>query len=961
MDAERWQRLSPLLDALLELDEQARASSLASLRDDDPQLADDLEELLALEAGGDDFLNEPLIAPNPGVQAGATVGPYELERMLGEGGMGQVWLARRADGLYQRRVALKLLRPGLADPNLRLRFTRERQILARLEHPHIARLLDAGISADNQPYLALEFVEGEPITDWCKARDPGVVTRVQLFLQVCEAVSHAHTNLIVHRDLKPSNILVTPLDDVRLLDFGIAKLLDTPEQSLDHTRTGLRTFTLHYAAPEQIRGEPVTTMTDVYSLGVVLYELLVDRKPYQLKRPSDAQWEDAILNVDPQRPSQALQRDANGAPAPAKLRRRAREVAGDLDNIVLKALSKKPEQRYPSVEAMALDLQRWLGGRPVHARPQSMSYRLRKYLRRHRWSLATAASVSLVLVGALGVVAWQARQALQESARAQAMQNFVVGLFETAGDGQAATLVDIRRLLDDGERRIERELAHQPVARAELLGVVARLRAGLGDYDQALALLERQAALVDRTDSPPPSLQLQSATDLGRVLRARGDIDACVARMEPVLTLARRHERRLPLPVSAFYSQLGRCQAAARRLEEARVLYSRSLALRQDPLQDDAGIVENLADLASLHAAGGNTARALVETHAAYSLLRHGAGDRHPLAIELLRNLCALEREASDTLAAERDCAQAVTLATELRGAGHHVTIEARRQLAAVQVDLGRFGEAEAIFRETLDWTRQRLGERHVDVARVYNSLGVIAWERGEVEVALREIASAVDIWRASGNAPLLAGGLFNQAMVLHSAERDAQALPPLQEALALRRKAYGPRHALVGDTLRLLGEVEARLGRETALDTLRQAQALTREGFGARHSHTRRAEISLARHEAMSGDAGALTRLDALAELPHQDSELRKAGWLARAYAAEVRCRTPATRQLALASLQALAAQIPPLLPEGGAVPREIATLRSACLAGRGRPVLSPAAAKAATARSGLPPAKSS
>jgi len=277
MDPDRWQRLSPLLDALLELDQAARASSLASLREDDPQLADDLEELLALEAEGDDFLSEPLIAPPLGVQPGASVGPYELERMLGEGGMGQVWLARRADGLYERRVALKLLRPGLADPGLRLRFTRERQILARLEHPHIARLLDAGISSDNQPYLALEYVEGEPITDWCRARDPGVATRVQLFLQVCEAVSHAHTNLIVHRDLKPSNILVTPLDDVRLLDFGIAKLLDTPDHAPEQTRTGLRTFTLHYAAPEQIRGEPVTTMTDVYSLGVVLYELLAGR------------------------------------------------------------------------------------------------------------------------------------------------------------------------------------------------------------------------------------------------------------------------------------------------------------------------------------------------------------------------------------------------------------------------------------------------------------------------------------------------------------------------------------------------------------------------------------------------------------------------------------------------------------------------------------------------------------
>jgi len=224
MEAERWRRLSPLLDALLEQEAPVRAESLASLRENDPQLADDLEELLRLEEDSEDFLSEPVVAPMPGLGSGSIIGPYRLERMLGEGGMGQVWLAQRNDGLYQRRVALKLLRPGLADPNLRLRFTRERQILARLEHPHIARLLDAGISGDGQPYLALEYVEGEPITDWCRAHEITIDARLRLFQQICRALSHAHANLIVHRDLKPSNILVTPLGEVRLLDFGIATL-----------------------------------------------------------------------------------------------------------------------------------------------------------------------------------------------------------------------------------------------------------------------------------------------------------------------------------------------------------------------------------------------------------------------------------------------------------------------------------------------------------------------------------------------------------------------------------------------------------------------------------------------------------------------------------------------------------------------------------------------------------------
>src|SRR6476469_1456932 len=300
--------------------------------------------MLAVEDGHDGFLAEPIVVPQAMLREGGEIGPYRLEELLGEGGMGQVWRASRADGLYQRRVALKLLRPGLTDQNLRLRFARERQILARLAHPHIAGLLDAGVSSAGIPYLALEYVEGEPITQYWQRLDVPLDARLRMFRQVCAAVSHAHANLVVHCDLKPSNILVTKDGQVRLLDFGIAKLLDGGGPRIDHTRTGARAFTLHYAAPEQIRGAPVTTMTDVYSLGVVLYELLTGSKPYRLKRQSDAEWEEAILTVDPVRPSQMLLRLAETKQGPERqqLRRRARRLVGDLDNIVMRTLCKPP-------------------------------------------------------------------------------------------------------------------------------------------------------------------------------------------------------------------------------------------------------------------------------------------------------------------------------------------------------------------------------------------------------------------------------------------------------------------------------------------------------------------------------------------------------------------------------------------------------------------------------------------
>jgi len=686
MEVERWQRLSPLLDAMFELDSDTRLRSLELLREEDPQLAGELEALMALEAERDDFLSQPLVAPLPGMRPGLLIGPYRLERMLGEGGMGQVWLASRADGLYQRRVALKLLRPGLADPKLRLRFTRERQILARLEHPHIARLLDAGISEDNQPYLALQYVDGEPLTDWCRAREFSLDARLRLFLQTCAAVSHAHANLIVHRDLKPSNILVTPLEEVRLLDFGIAKLLDS-EFAPDQTRTGLRTFTLHYAAPEQIWGYSVTTMTDVYSLGVVLYELLTDSMPYQLARQSDAAWEEAIVGIDPLRPSLAVLRSEVAGADMHALRRRARALVGDLDNIVLKALAKRPELRYPSVEALAQDLQRFRDGKPVQARPQSVNYRVRKYVHRHGWALATALLVTLVLTTALGIVAWQARQAVQEAGRAQALQDFVVGLFEHAGGGNRDGRIDVRQLLDVGVQRGARELARQPAARAELFGVIARLRLGLGDYREALALLNRQAAIVDALgDEATAGLRLGSVTDRGRAQRLLGHENDCNAVMRPLQAFAHREQQQLPAQAAEFYSQFGRCQRGVGALAAARSLFERALALRRDPLNDAVGVVENLADLAGLDRDGGDSQKALLGYRTALTQLQANAGDRHPLAVLLLRNECALEWSTRDAVSAQRDCDKALALSLALHGKRHPETIAARRQLAAIDV-----------------------------------------------------------------------------------------------------------------------------------------------------------------------------------------------------------------------------------------------------------------------------------
>ena len=808
-------------------------------------------------------------------------------------------------------------------------ITRAARLAGSLSHPNIVTVLTAE-QQDGIFFIVMEYVDGEALTSYCQSRQLDIAARLDLFRQVCEAVSHAHANLIVHRDLKPSNILVTPAGHVRLLDFGIAKLLDVQPLPVEQTRTGVRTFTLHYAAPEQIRGEPVTTMTDVYSLGVVLYELLTGSKPYRLKRQTDAEWEEAILAGEPMRPSQAAARACEEIARPYSPARLGRELAGDLDNITLKALGKRPEQRYVSAEALSQDLLCYLRGRPVLARGESLGYRARKYVSRHRWALGAATLVLGVMVTALAVVGWQARQALREANRAQAMQNFVAGLFESAGNTPMDTPMDLRSLLDLGIVRGERSLARQPEARAELYGMVARLRLGLGDYREASALLDRQALLLGQLPDAPTSLRLEAATLRGGVRRQLSDARGCEAQMQPLLALAEREQEQLPAQVAAFYSQLARCRRELGQRNLANQLFSRSLQLRRDN-KDDVGVAESLLDLSSLHADDGDPRRAIRVLREALAQFRLEVGDRHPLAIDMLRSLCSLERNNDDLISAERDCRGSLALAQELHGRDHRSSVDARRQLAAVYVDLGRFGEAESEFLDTYAWMRARLSRNHPDLARTYNSLGVVAWERGDLKRAVEYQTQAVDAWRSGSNLGLTAAGTYNLAMILHSEGRDVEALPLIRESRQLRASRFGASHELVGDSDRLLGEILAGLEQaEAARTALSSAVRLTRLGYGATHSHTRRAEVSLARFEAGRGDAAALQRLRGWARYEGRDIEQRKASWLARAYAAERDCAMQPAR--ARGEIDAVLAQIQLALPEGGALPREITRIRSRC-----------------------------
>ncbi|RMH87924.1 serine/threonine protein kinase [Lysobacter pythonis] len=918
MDPARWLRLSIELDALLDLETDARAVRLAVIAREDPAFARDLGELLAQEATEDSFLDTPLITAPPGPREGEQVGPYRLEKLLGEGGMGQVWLAERADGLYERRVALKLLRPGLADPNLRLRFTRERQILARLAHPHIARLLDAGISAGGQPYLALEHVEGEGILEYCRRRGLGLRQRLQLFRQVCAAVTHAHANLVVHRDLKPSNILVTAQGEVRLLDFGIAKLLDGNEADPpEATRTGVRSFTLHYAAPEQIRGEPVTTQTDVYSLGVILYQLLTGERPYRLKRESNAQWEEAILAADPQRPSQSVRAGTDETLPGIDRRRWSRMLAGDLDNIVLKALSKGPAQRYPSAEAMSLDVQRHLDGMPVLARPQSLAYRARKFIRRHRWPIFVTSTVLISLLGLLGLTWYQRQQAVRETARAQALQDFVIGLFENAGVATTGKPVDVETLVDAGELRGERELARQPRAHAELLGVIARIRIALGQYEEARALLQRQQRLLTLLPGKPPALHLDAATQRGRLRRLQGDAAGCVAILQPLLVNARAVQTQLPALVADYYSQLARCQRGIGEREPARRLFEQSLSLRRGVLGDDSGVVENLTDLAALSVDAGDTVQALSGFQGALAQLHKVAGPRHPLAIDILRSIGTTQQQMGQASAAIRSWKEALALSDDLLGPAHPATLALRRQYAVLLVGEGRLKQGQRELLANHPRVLQRYGTAGHEAAQSWDALGQAAHALGELDRAHDEFLRAARLQRDLKANAALADTLQRDAAVLIEAGRAQAALKVLDDIAGLR--GDGPTRGL-----RLLrAEAHAQLGaRGAALAVLESA------GDDAEARIVR----AILRLDDASTAASAEAELQAIANKQVGDARLLRQHLLAQMGLAEAACRRDAAA--GHEAYQRLQATLASLRPEGGVLNRRVRAAGRACAA---------------------------
>lgn len=822
LSPELWARVTPILDEALELDSGARTAYVQRACAGDDGLRAAVERLLAADRDSGGFLEQPAdaylsdVLPDPdALPPGTLVGPYRVIRELGHGGMGLVYLAERADGQFEQQVALKLVRTGLLGEEVQRRFLSERRILARLDHPNIAHLVDGGLAANGRPWFAMEYVDGAPLVDWCDQRRLGVLERIRLFTDVCEAVRHAHQKLLVHRDIKPSNILVTGEGRVKLLDFGIAKLLDDTDEEQGTTRTGLRLLTPEYAAPEQVRGEAVTTATDVYALGAMLYELLVGRRVHQFARLTPAEIERVICLEEPTVPSFAVARDRDQAVRrgtdTGRLRRHLR---GDLDTVILRALQKDPGRRYPTADALLADLRRYLDGLPVEARPDSTWYRTSRFVRRHWIGVSATVAVVLALAVGLAVAIWQARVAAHQAARATAVKEFLLGIFRTADPVEARGRdVRARELLDRGVTQVDSALLGQPELQEELLAALGQIHQSLGLYDQADSLLSRAVEAARQAHGERSAEYAARLNDHGAVLRLAGKLGSA----ESVLNMA----------LAARTARFG-----PRHPEVATTITELAL------VADDRGDSPRANDLARKAMEIDRNHYGPADLHVARDLelmarLHGEIGGELPLADSAYRAALAILRRSHD--------------------AGHPDVLRVQNGLAANLRALRRFPEAETLQVATLRELQRLHPEGHPDVATSLTNLGILySRQRRYVEAESAQVQALAMRERLLGpNSRGTLETLNDLAVLLASAQQPERAEAMLRTAAVRSEAALGPENPATRSAIGNLGvllttnghylEAESVL---TRLLALQQALPVARSGVArtyVRLGHVRR------------------------------------------------------------------------------------------------------------------------
>jgi hypothetical protein len=880
-------RVDALLDELLDLPPESRPSALDGKCPDDPAVHAEVGSLLRAVGSVGGFLATPAtLAFEPQLEdlpPGTRLGVWRITRRIGRGGMGVVYEAERVEGDFRQRVAIKVLRRE-ATAEL-ARFQVERQILARLEHPGIARLYDGGLTSDERPYMVMEFVEGQPITEYCAANGATLAQRMQLFGQVCEAVAYAHRNLIVHRDLKPANILVTADGQIKLLDFGIAKLIDVDRP--DVTQTIATPFTPLTAAPEQLLGKPITTATDIYALGLLLFELLTDTQPWLRAGGPIAQAVRVILDEPAPVPSRRAA-DTRTAPfAPRSLR-------GDFDAIVAKAVRKEPQHRYATVEGLRGDIDNALRGEPVAARAGARLYVFGRILRRYRWVTVAVAAVLVSLAAGLGAAAWQAHRAeverdaaRRDAAREEAVRYQLTRLFHTAIEERGSQPATAKAMIDNSALRVLREYRSQPQLQGEIVLTLADLYGALQDLEGSAALLGSFVKQVG-PDTDPAALadarqklanievmqghtaqaaellsqaeafwsqhpdryteeRLEGLAVKARVQRESGDLEAASATETAAIAQRIALSGRIHRETAVLYNTHAITLTSANRLAEALAAYKETIdiykALGLDGELDTQIIVGNMGAL-EFRTGHLREAEGLLRT--AYQSERTLAGDSAAVSavMGLYGEVLTLTGRNAQSL---RIANEAVDLATRYAGPSSPVALQNLLFLADAQAADGDAHGARATLTRDRDAALAQYGPKHLATLRARMFLANLVFRQGDPGSARAELVATIAQLRELGGRAdaVLAQSLQYLGEIDLSAGKPTVAAESLREAISILSR-FAASGWNIGAARMRLGEALIALREPEAADELHQAVNILSAELGPQHAETVRANTAL-------------------------------------------------------------------------------------------------------------------
>jgi serine/threonine protein kinase/tetratricopeptide (TPR) repeat protein len=838
MDSTRWEKIQTLFHEAAAQPATEQRAFLQSACGDDQSLLAEVLALLDEDSRGASLLDRGVAHATYQMVGDAVhasirtkkFGPYRIKEVLGEGGMGVVYLAERDD--LGNLVAIKVLRDAWLSPARRERFSIEQRILAQLNHHGIARLYDANTLEDGTPWFVMEYVDGVPLTDYCSKNNSSIDERLRLLRLVCEAVQYAHQHALIHRDLKPSNILVKRDGSVRLLDFGIAKQIEELDVPANQTRTALRLMTPAYAAPEQIRGERTGVQTDVYALGVILYELLAGRLPFDLSHKTDAEAAAVITTQEPAKPSIATRDTAGNTDELRHLTAASNAAWSDLDVLCLTAMHKDPARRYQSVEAFIRDVDHYLKGEPLEAQPDSLRYTLGKFANRHWQAVSAAAAVFVIVVGL--VIFYTVRlttarnAALAEAARTQRIERFMTNLFQ-GGDPSAGPADDLRvvTLLDRGVQEA-RSLDTEPAVQAEMYETLGGIYQKLGRFDQADSLLESSLAKrksLFGSDSPETA---KSILALGSLRDAQAKYDEAEKLIRQALDI---NTRRLPRNDPA----IAKAQLALGRLLENRGAYTQSIAILEQTAQlysrpgsSPADLADTLHELANSNYYAGHYEVSDALNQRVLLMYKEIYGDHHPRVADILINLGAVRFDLGHYPEAERYDRQALDIVQAWYGKDNTDTAADLTILARALVFENRFDEATSLLQQSLEIKERKFGKVHPSVASTLNELGNVASKQGNYDDAERYFTRMADIYRQTypDGHYLIGIALSNLASVYTAREEWSRAEPLYREAIRIYTEKQGPTHVNVGIARIKLGRTLLRQQRYA------EAEAETRAGY---------------------------------------------------------------------------------------------------------------------------------